>query len=498
MRTFKIYNFFNRYVSNIYSTLSDAIPSNYITIFMFLIAIIIIAFSVAMYALMKRKDKPKTFYIFLSIYHLLLFGIFIAYFLLFKRLESNALSIRDAMVYRDLTLIITLPQIAFLLFSFIRGVGFDIKKFNFSKDLKELDLQEEDNEEFEFILGLDSYKYMRFVRRRLREFKYYILENKFMFTILSGLLTLIILIIIILNFTVYNRVYGKNQRISANNLSIVVNNSYLTNIDYSGNTIENGKYFLVVNTTFKNNSGITTTLNLSSYELQTKSGKVYPTLTRNNYFLDLGAGYQKERLENGSTNTYILVYELNKKQIANKYTLKIIDEVEYKAGTINAKAKNVSLRPKTYSKLETVKTYGVDNIVTMYESVLNNSSLNIKSYQFMNIFTYSYEACIRGNCSAKTDVVNANVSNDKTLLVLNGNLLLDENSPFMNNRKTALTFFDAFVTIRYDDRVSSVTNLTPSSLTDEYILEVDSGVSNAEKIDLVIIIRDKEYIINLK
>lgn len=497
-RTFKIYNFFNRYIDNVYATLSDAIPSNYITIFMFLIVVIIVAFSLAMYALMRRKEKPKTLYIFLSTYYLILFGTFIAYFVMFKNFSANPLSIRNAMVYRDLTLIIALPQIAFLAFSFIRAVGFDIKKFNFSKDLKELDLEEQDSEEFEFVLGVESYKYARFLRRSLREAKYYILENKFMFTIISGLTSLILVIAIILNFTVYNRVYGKNQKINANNLAIQVNNSYLTNIDYSGNIIESGKYFLVINTTFTNKSGLTTTLNLSNYELVTTDGKVYPTLTRNNYFIDLGAGYQKEKIENNSTSNYILVYELNKKQVSNKYTLRIIDEVEYNAGTINAKVKKVSLKPKVYDQKITIGTYKLDTLVTFYESVLNNTSLNPKSYQFMDIFTYSYDACIRGNCSPKTDVVNADVTSSKTLLVLNGKLNIDENSPFMQNKKTLLTFFDAFVKIVYDDKISIVKNLTPSSLTEEYILEVDSSVTTANKIDMIITIRDKEYIINIK
>lgn len=497
-RTIKIYNFFNRYVSNVYAMLSDAIPSNYITLFMFLVVIIIITFSLAMYTLMKRKEKPKLFYVLLSAYYLVIFGAYIAYFALFKNFDASPLTIRNAMVLRDLTLIITIPQFGFLAYAFVRAVGFDIKRFNFSKDLKELDIKEEDNEEFEFILGVDSYKYTRMIRRRIREFKYYVLENKFMFTILSGLVGFIIIIAIILNFTVYNRVYGRNQKITANNLSIQVNSSYLTNMDYSGNIIEKGKYFFVVNTRFINNSGLTTTLNLSSYELVTKNGKVYPTLTRNNYFIDLGAGYQKERLENGSTNDYILVYELNKNQLASKYTLRIIDEVEYKAGTINTKVKKINLKPQTYTKTDTVGTYKLGEDIDMFKSILGNTTLNVSSSEFVNLFTYNYEACIRDNCSSKTDIVNADIANDKTLLILKGKLSLDDTSTFAKNKKTTLSFFDAFATIRYDGNTSVISNVTPSSLTEEYVLQVDSAAMYAEKIDLVIFIRGKEYILNLR
>ena len=58
-RTFNLYNFFSRYVENVYATLGDALPSNYITVFMFLVSIIIIVFSLAMFLLMQKKDKPK-------------------------------------------------------------------------------------------------------------------------------------------------------------------------------------------------------------------------------------------------------------------------------------------------------------------------------------------------------------------------------------------------------------------------------------------------------
>ena len=498
VKTLGIYNFFDRYVTNVYATLSDSTPSNYVTIFMFLVTVIIIAVSMLIYFLMRKKDKPRTFYVILSVYYLLFFLGLIGYFMLFKAVESSNLSIRDAMLYRDLTIIVILPQFIFLIFAIIRGIGFDIKKFNFSKDLKDLDISDEDSEEFEFVLGTDSYKYTRFARRRLREFKYYILENKFMFTILTGLVLAIAFVMFILHFTVYNKTYNKNQKFYANNLAIQVNNSYLTNLDYTGKPIEDGKYFLVVNTTFTNSSGYTTVLNLSSYVLETKNENVYPTLSRNNYFVDLGAGYAKEKIESGSSATYILVYELNNSQLSNKYNLKIIDEVDYKAGTMHSKTKNVSLRPKTYYNIETVGEYEVGTPVTMYESILNNSTLLINSYAFQSKYTYKYEACIRNNCRDVTDAVTADATKNKTLLVLSGSLEVDSNSAFAKNLKTVLSFFDAFVQIRYDDKISTVTNATPNSVLEQYILQVDKNAENAKSLDLVITVRDKKYIINLK
>ncbi len=498
VRSFKMYNFFSRYVENIYSTLGDAVPSNYITSFMMIIVILIISFSLLMYLLMNNKKKPKTLYMILSIYYLVFFAGLIGYFLLFKNLNSYSITIKNAMVLRDLTLIVIIPQFIFLILSFIRAVGFDIKKFNFSSDIKELDLSDKDNEEFEFVLGVDSYKYSRFLRRRMREFKYYILENKFMFILLSGLIVATLTTIIILNFTVYNRTYKVNQRVQANNLIISINNSYLTNLDYKGQKIAKNKFFLVANVTFINNSGLSTVLSLSNYELKTKDGTVYPTITRNNHFIDLGADYSKERIENGREENFILVYELNKNQVQDKYTLRIIDEVEYSTGSMNAKVKSIELIPNKYLEAENISTHELKQKVVLFETVLNNSDLTINSYNIANKYSYQFEACIRENCQNKTEIVIADTAKDKTLLILSGELNLDSNSFFVKNNKSSLTFFDAFVKIKYDDKISSVKDVTPSSLVDKYLLEVDGAVNKAKKIDLVISVRGKTYTINLK
>lgn len=497
-RTYNLYSFFSRYVGNVYATLSDATPSNYITVFMFLVSVIIIVFSLAMFMLMKKKEKPKNLYISLSIYYILYFIGLILYFVLFKSMETAQLSIRNAMIIRDATFLIILPQIALLVISMIRAVGFDIKKFNFSKDLKELDINEEDNEEFEFVFGVDSYKYFRYLRRRIREFKYYILENKFMFTILIGLSCSILLILTILNFTVYNRTYNKNQKVQANNLTLQVNNSYLTNIDYKGSEITDDKYFLVANITFTNNSGQSTVLEMQNYELLTKSGKVYPSLSRSSHFIDFGKGYSKEKIQKGKSATYILIYEIDKKDVANKYTLKVIDEVEYKAGTINSKHKNIALKPTKYITIDTIGGYELGQTINMFDSILNNTSLTINNYEFRNKFTYKYEACVNANCFEKTDVVTADVAKSKTLLVLNGNLTLDKTSTFAQNTLTSISFFDAFVQVRFDDKIAPVINATPKSLKEQFVLQVDENISKAKTIELIITVRNKKYILKIK
>ena len=74
--------------------------------------------------------------------------------------------------------------------------------------------------------------------------------------------------------------------------------------------------------------------------------------------------------------------------------------------------------------------YKTEELITMYESILGNTSLLATSYSFENKVTYKYEACIRTNCQNVTDVVTADTAKAKKLLVLKGRLNVDNNSSF--------------------------------------------------------------------
>ena len=496
-KTYNLYNYFIRYINNIYAALGNTLTNTYITIFMYLIVIIIVAFSLAMFMLMKQKKKPKTLYVALSIYYIIYFIFLIILFLIFKSMEQNPLSIKKAMILRDINLLMLIPQLLFFIISLIRGLGFDIKKFNFSKDVKALDLNEKDSEEFEFVLGIDSYKYFRFIRKKIREFKYYYLENKFLFTVLIGLLSSILAIILILNFTVYNKTYKISQKLFVSNLNLKINSAILTNKDYKNKIIEQDKYFLIVNISFENKSGSSTVLDLTNYKIKIGNEAIYPTLTRNNYFIDLGQGYDKERLENNSTNTYILVYELNKKQYRKTYNMYIIDTIDYKSGTINTKSKHVLLKPYITGDDKITGEYNIKDKVTLYDSILYNSDFELESYEFKDTFSYKYQACVRNNCQEVNDIINPSVEDNKVLIILNSKLNLDKTSPFMTNEQTKNTFYDTFTYLKYDNKVSPVKDLTPPSIIDKTILEVDKNATKSNNIDFIIKVRDKKYIINL-
>ena len=317
IRTGALVNFFNGYVRSNYFTSEHNIVGTYINYFIYFSVFVIIAVSFAVYFLMRQKKKTTRFYMFLIVYYLI--------FLVFITIIHNTLSsIEDASstaqsvrAFRDITLLVYLPQFYFVIFSFLRGIGFDIKKFNFEADAKELEISDLDSEEFELVLGTNAYKYKRTFRRYLREFRYYVLENRFTFTIIVCIGLVILGVFLYLHFGVYNRTYKETQSLSHNDLIVTVEKSLLTNLDIGGKVID-GKYYLAIgyriyNSGFKSNS-----LDYENFVVEIENHRISPILDRSSYFPDLGVNYSRDTvIPEGYEGVYVLTYPIKNIRCCN-------------------------------------------------------------------------------------------------------------------------------------------------------------------------------------
>ena len=119
-------------------------------------------------ALMIYKKKPKLFYIYtMAMYGVGLISIFILSGFLYN-IQFEVPSLRLVKVIKDIIFTYCALQIPILLGTFIRAVGFDIKKFDFKKDLLDLGIEEEDNKEFALDFELDSEDIKAKARKRMR------------------------------------------------------------------------------------------------------------------------------------------------------------------------------------------------------------------------------------------------------------------------------------------------------------------------------------------
>lgn len=299
-----ILNFFKEYIST--SGNMEVLSTNYINIFMYIAPIIIIGLSILIFYLMKYKDKPRLFYIILIIVSVLCTGIYTYLYLNIRSLETTAVSARVIRLYRDISR--TNFYILFIMCipTLIRGLGFDIKKFNFTKDLKDLNLNEEDSAEVEVSIDVSSNGLKRTGRRTLRELKYYYAENKVIINIILSIIIVILILIFPFNKYVVNRDLQEGEILGTTNFNIKVNNSYLT--DRKRITKDNSYIILKISVIGKVNKY---SLDLDHFVLEGKNNKYVPSQKFYLYFNDIGIGYKNNILDTNNYKDYILVYNIN-------------------------------------------------------------------------------------------------------------------------------------------------------------------------------------------
>ena len=324
-KTSKIVTFFRSYVANNYSTNIINIAGEHISIFMYIAVFLIIAIVLAVYYLMRQKEKSTKLYFFTLIYYIMLFVLISIAHSILSGMERDVITAQVARAYRDISFVVCIPEYFFFLYMLIRGIGFDIKQFNFANDLKDLEITDIDSEEFEFSVNVEGYKIKRKIRRFFREFTYYVRENIFVFSCIVVVIVIVIGTTLYMHFAVYNQTYHETDKMTHNYFNIEIVDSMLTNLDYRGNVINKDKYYFVLKLSVENQTMNSYPLDYTNFRLVIDNQNIYPTLDRGEYFIDYGKPYYKEKIKGQSSTTYSLIYELNKKQIQNEYKIKILE-----------------------------------------------------------------------------------------------------------------------------------------------------------------------------
>ena len=297
-------NFFKDYITA--NGNMEILSSNYINVFIYIAPIIIIGLSILIFYLMKYKDKPRLYYIILIIVSILCTGVYTYLYLNIRSLETTTVSARIIRLYRDIARSNFYVLFVMCIPTLIRGLGFDIKKFNFSKDLKELNLSEEDSAEVEVSIDVSSNGLKRTGRRTLRELKYYYVENKFFINIILGTLILILVMVFPFNKYVVNRNLKEGEVLGTSAFNIKVTDSYLT--DRKRISKDNSYIILKISVIGKVNKY---SLDLDHFILEGKNNNYVPSQKFYLYFNDIGIGYRNNILDTTSYKDYILVFNIN-------------------------------------------------------------------------------------------------------------------------------------------------------------------------------------------
>lgn len=487
-----IYSEFNLFVRSNMNPL-HVVKLKTISYTLYLSIILIILFAGLMFLLMRNKNKPLLYYGLLFVYYSVLFIAVIYASNILKNISLNLGTQKTARAVRDIYLIFLLPNMYFLPVTFVRGLGFDIKQFDFSKDLLELDIDSKDAEEFEFVLGTDVYKYRRKFNFYVREFKYYYLENKYLINIVLLIAGGSLLVLIFINNLFITRTYREKSNVTANNLTYKVIQTHLTNKDYKDNVINENNKYILVNLNVQKKTPENKKMDEEDIYLTIGKDRYYNKPSLRYRFSDLSSGYKNDNLS--KENDFLLIFEIPENKWIRKPKLNILTSMKYKNNKPNFKYSYIKLKPKKFKENISIQS---DDEVLFTNSFNNNFHLTTLKYNIIGKYEYKYESCYTRNeikeCNNYTDYITPNDQISNHFVHIKYNLTLSDNSlSLSSNSKGEL--FNKIVSIT-DRKTNEPIKSTSHATEDNSLLyEIDRKYN---KNDIMIKINLRDEIIFLK
>lgn len=502
-----ISKFFSDYFENGNSVMGQELTDGLFNTLMYLSIFAIIIGLIVVLVLMIMKKKPVKYYIGGIISYVVVFIVLMVASNTIGEMELELLSARTVRAVSDIINITLVIQGVMAILTFVRATGFNIKQFDFEKDLQELNITEEDREEVEVGLNVDSGKFERKVRRQLRHIRYVYLENKLICNVL------IVIAVLFLGYQVYTKsglnekVYQQGEAISTTNFIMNVENSYITNTDHNRNKLAHGKTLVILQLRIKNKYTISTKLVTANSILKVNDKSYYPSRSYLQKMDDIGSVYDNQKISSDESY-YILCYEIPTNYLDKKMVFQYIDSVSGLKNKLTMTYQKIKLNPVDLREKTKVKEYKIGDEMKIENNVLKGLSLKINSATIQDEFKLSYNFCATaGECYQSFEYIKPDIltNYDKTLLKLNINYSLD-NPYIKSSYKDAFNFINQYGTVEYVLNNEKKTHpvafkkATPNKVNtgNDLYVEVLKEVKNASSIDLVFKVRNQEYRYKIK
>jgi len=494
-RTSLIMTFINDYLSSVQTLVkSDTVNSLFGNVFILVILAIAIISSIIM-ALMTFKNKPIKFYIYNILSYIFSGVIYILAYNIIRKLEIGLVDIRTLKLVQDLITAIVLFQSLALIFVVIRATGFDIKSFNFKEDLEILNIEVKDNEEFEVDLDIDTDILKRKINKRFRYARYIYIENKLFINIMVLLIIMVSLAFSYFNVNIYNKTLEKHEVFKTIEYIIETDESYVTNTDMYDIDIKSN--LVIVKFKIKKMFSLTKKLNTGRFALDISNNSYYHTNEFDDKIKDIGISYKSQTV-NDYFDNYLLVFKVPNNIDSKKMTIRYFD--------INNETVKINILPNYLNKPKKTDSKKTNEVITFKDSVLENTSLKINSYQLENSFKIDYKYCIEKECFDSYEYLKPSINSNDTKALLKLDVLFDTDKSISSNYMTFPLFVKYFMSIKYEknNQVMSVKtdfkNVEPVKTTkqNEYYIEVPAYIKDADKIELIFNIRNSIYSYKLK
>lgn len=480
-KTYNTFTFFNEYASTRQFIESETLVGDTIPLIIVFVAFLLFLASISIVILFKKKDKPILLYLISSIFYIILIICSIISRSIITTIVFEGIDPRIARIIRDFWFIGICIQVIVVGFSFVRAIGFDIKKFNFWEDYQELKITEEDDEEIEIATRFNSDNLKMKTRMQIEEYKSFFFENKFVILLIAILLFVVIPTTFYAKSLVESKRYRVNEVIDLKGFNFKIKNAYTTKKDFNGNTLLKGNTsYLIIRFNIENEKEEKRGININNLRLEVEDEVYLPKLNYYDYFIDLGNGYKDYQISKESKD-YIAVYVIEDSILDKEMVIRYTDKLSVKNKEVTAKYYRTIIIPENIDKNITTINRSIGEELSI-ESIFMNIKLNVSHYTLKDKYTYEV--------------------NNKTKYIINSTgLVLYFKYDYSGNISFA-DFMNKYAKIRYKYNnctyTQEINNITPANTKNEVYLSTTESLKDAKEISLVINVRNTEYVYKLK
>ena len=488
-KSLDLYSFVENYIdTGIYNTTLDSI-NNYVNIFSILAFVFTFIIALILAYLLKYKNKPYLAYIIILIANAISFVLFLYVSYYFTFSITGEFELANLLIVRDLIFISTIPYYPIIFLLLIRSIGLDLKKFGFGEDKEFININEEDREEVEVEVSFDKDKFFRQIKNKIRLAKYFFLEHKLSVSVI------IILVISLLIFNVYqylfveNRIYEQNQSINKNGYRMIINNTYITDRDYTGNIIDENVSYLILDTTITNKTSSDRVFDANRFYLYMDTYYFLPSERFNTYFVDMGNLYTKEKkIKAGETQNLLFVYQIKKQKENSNFLL------TYQTPNVNKNATRISIKVVDINDFITKGSAKIGEEIEVPINLNQKWNFSISNFQITDSINYRYQEC---NATGSCPIYESTLTNkeNKTILYLKFSLTNDTKNNF-------LAFLKKYGKVRYtingEMKEQKIKYQILKYRGDYVYLELSNEIKSASRVQLVFTVRSYQYFYELK
>ena len=461
--------------------------SKYLSPVLYIITFLTIIIFLILLIVLRRKQKPWKLYLVPVLEYVALAIIFYTITNFYNTYEGD-FSTTTIRALNNFLSIATVPQYFVFLILIMRSLGLDIKNFNFSADEEFLELEQEDREEFEISVDFDKHSIKRNVKKLQRVLGYFYEEHKYICNVIFIILTGFALFRTYYYFGVSHKTIKENKVFNVNNYSMMINKSFYTDKDKSGNILEKNSAFVILNLSVLNN-GASREFNGNDFHIVNgNKNYTFQGNTYSNDFSDIGNSFPTGKIKNGMQKNFALIFKVDKNLDYHNF---ILYYQEYKGNT--SYLRKIKLNLENVSDIEDVKTLNITETLQME----NKKEFTYESILFQDNANYNIESCdADDNCA----IVTRNITTPIGSKVL----LINFSSPDYEGKELMKLTTD-YGKIKYKDNDGFYRELeiTDCLANKDYLgknlyIKVPSDLENMKEVSIVYTIRNKRYSYKIK